>query len=529
MYTVHRVVTTAQVQTAAGNTFTSASSVSSVVSAVRNETDVGNILAPITTKTSEGDIADCVNIICDVGSNFNTPGGLAHMRNVSGSNTNNVLHSTKSTEIVNTTMANYSSKSISTCSSNVKTALSRSLQNVIPTCVYLISRIAVHMEIEGTGQCPSQVMLAAALGCEELGIANKLLAQSIFGLWMTSPLLEVQLKAHHRPYIVRVSWKNLLAKYSDGNPIDKKFDEPMIMLKRNVFFSKKDEEKIKDHRILELLYEEAKYNVLSGRYVMEPVHALMLGGIQARIELGPFNSHSHTNGYFRENQTRFLPRHVARNSSLSWLPVSRKNSAEIRLLEQFKRVPQTATTRKLMRKYLEFCWALPFYGSAYFHGQIEQPVRGIVSLISHKDNEVLIGINERGVFVIDPVESTLLIGLRYEDLSWDYAKPSAADDPQCLTCIFLQFEVMENGIQISKLMQIFSKQASMIDALISHFAEHTKKRKRSCRLEQLHDEPNPIQSNGNGILSNKLSRLTLATFDEEGRCIGQMGSISISY
>lgn len=66
--------------------------------------------------------------------------------------------------------------------------LSFTLQ-VIPTCVYLMSRIAVHMEIEGTAQCPAQVMLAAALGCEELGIANKLLAQSIFGLWMTSSLL----------------------------------------------------------------------------------------------------------------------------------------------------------------------------------------------------------------------------------------------------------------------------------------------------------------------------------------------------
>lgn len=116
---------------------------------------------------------------------------------------------------------------------------------VIPTCVYLMSRIAVHMEIEGTAQCPSQVMLAAALGCEELGIANKLLAQSIFGLWMTSALLEIQLKSHHRPYVVRVAWQQLLEKFSHGNPIEKKFDEPMIMLKRNVFFSKKDEEKIK--------------------------------------------------------------------------------------------------------------------------------------------------------------------------------------------------------------------------------------------------------------------------------------------
>lgn len=42
-------------------------------------------------------------------------------------------------------------------------------------------------------------------------------------------------------------------------------------------------------------------------------------------------------------------------------------------------------------------------------------------------------------------------------------------------------------------------------------------------------EPNPIQNSGNGVLSNKLSRLTLATFDDEGRCIGQMGSLSITY
>lgn len=42
-------------------------------------------------------------------------------------------------------------------------------------------------------------------------------------------------------------------------------------------------------------------------------------------------------------------------------------------------------------------------------------------------------------------------------------------------------------------------------------------------------EPYPIQNNGNGVLCNKLWRLTLATFDEEGRCIGQTGSLSISY
>lgn len=50
---------------------------------------------------------------------------------------------------------------------------------------------------------------------------------------------------------------------------------------------------------MELLYEEAKHYVLNGRYIMEPVHSLMLGGIQARIELGPYNPHTHTIGFFR--------------------------------------------------------------------------------------------------------------------------------------------------------------------------------------------------------------------------------------
>uniref|UniRef100_A0A1A9W2Q4 FERM domain-containing protein 8 n=1 Tax=Glossina brevipalpis TaxID=37001 RepID=A0A1A9W2Q4_9MUSC len=543
MYTVHRVVTTAQIQTAAGNTFTSSSSISSMVSAVPNEPDnLENVSSPGSAPPNAECFATSDSAACPTGilgadgnsnstnvavgnattSNLCTSPGkcLKFVLSVENREFNydfdflmltvpitNVNYSNSQAKVSDTTRTTNNNQYINTasssnvnCTNGTKTAsnsMPRPLQDVIPTCVYLMSRVAVHMEIEGTAQCPSQVMLAAALGCEELGIANKLLAQSIFGLWMTSALLDIQLKSHHRPFLVRLAWSNLLEKFSHGNPIEKKFDEPMIMLKRNVFFSKKDEEKIKDHRILELLYEEAKHNVLTGRYIMESVHSLMLGGIQARIELGPFNSHTHTISFFRENQSRFLPQHVAKNSNWSWLPVSRKNSAEVKLLEQFKRVPQTATTRKLMRKYLEFCWALPFYGAAFFHGQVEQPVRGLMSMVNHKDAEVLVAVNERGVFIIDPI--------------------------QC-------FDAVENGIQTSKLMQVFSRQAAMIDALISHFADQVRKRRQEgSTSEQFHDEPNPIQNNGNGVLCNKLSRLTLATFDEEGRCIGQMGSLSISY
>lgn len=42
--------------------------------------------------------------------------------------------------------------------------------------------------------------------------------------------------------------------------------------------------------------------------------------------------------------------------------------------------------------------------AAFFHGQVEQPVRGLMSLFQQKDIPVLIAINEKGIYVIDHVE-----------------------------------------------------------------------------------------------------------------------------
>ena len=33
-------------------------------------------------------------------------------------------------------------------------------------------------------------------------------------------------------------------------------------------------------------------------------------------------------------------------------------------------------------------------------------------------------INEHGLYVIDPANVLILLGLKHEELSWDYAKPS---------------------------------------------------------------------------------------------------------
>lgn len=53
--------------------------------------------------------------------------------------------------------------------------------------------------------------------------------------------------------------------------------------------------------MLTLLYEEAKYNILEGRYPCEIENYISLAGIQARVELGPYNPQIHTIQFFRYN------------------------------------------------------------------------------------------------------------------------------------------------------------------------------------------------------------------------------------
>uniref|UniRef100_A0A146L8J5 FERM domain-containing protein 8 n=2 Tax=Lygus hesperus TaxID=30085 RepID=A0A146L8J5_LYGHE len=402
----------------------------------------------------------------------------------------------------------------------------------------MMNEVALRMDVEDGTNSTVHELVQAIVGEEQLRIPR--VAGTIFTLWMTSGLLELQLKPHHKPLSIRAKWPILLKKYAHATESRQRRDEPILSFQRNVFFPLTQEERIKDERVLELLYAEAKYNILEGRYPCEVSQYIMLGSIQARIELGPYNPQFHTLHFFREQHGRFLPAHMRNGGWNSWLRLSGKDAPEVRLLEHYRRLPD----RKLHKKYLEFCWTLPFYGSAFFQGQIEQPVRGLTSLITHQDIPVLVGINAQGVYVINNVLCTLLVGLRYEELSWDFAKPSQEDNPDCLPCLFLQFRVVENGTHVSKILQIFSKQAVMMDALITGFVEDLKQKLASTGVDnstQIFENngdtnecmltlgPSSRKDSAHNNLINKLRKLTLATFDEEGRCIGQMGSWSFSY
>ncbi|XP_050700433.1 FERM domain-containing protein 8-like isoform X2 [Eriocheir sinensis] len=414
----------------------------------------------------------------------------------------------------------------------------------VEVCVFLHSRVAVRLRLEDGARITAQELQAMVIEEEDVALPKQ--AMEVFALWLVSPVLEIQLKPHQRALEVRRHWGELLKRFTQVpvKPQDARYAyEPKMVLRRNVFFSKRDEVKIRDAKILELLYEEAQWNMRSARYPCELSDYEMLAGIQSRLELGPYDHTTHTPSFFRRRLLDYLPEHACRLKLSDLVSFSSKSTPEIRIIEQFRSIPSNVTARKLVRKYLEFSWSLPYYGSAFFHGQIEQASRGMGSWLPRPDIPVLVTINATGVSVIDPKKSTVLLSLRYDELSWDFARPSNERIATCLPCLFLQFAVVENGRRYSKLLQIFSKQAVMMDALISTFVDELKRRAAQYPddLEghmldhgtEVDDVLVPLSTVSRkevpeSVLCNKLHRLSLATFSEDGRCVGTMGSWQFS-
>ncbi|KAG8179001.1 hypothetical protein JTE90_014004 [Oedothorax gibbosus] len=392
-------------------------------------------------------------------------------------------------------------------------------------CILLMNKVVLCVESENPSQATVQELIELILQ-DDQDLSLPPSARDVFSLWLVSPMLELQLTSFQRPYHTRQQWLTLLLKYTSATTKHLDKDEPELFLRRNVFYDKQDEMRICDMKILELLYEEAKYNILKGRYPCEIQDCDVLAGIQARLELGPFNPQIHTAEFFRSKITDYLPDYACKNR-WSFLNVSAKPGPEHRLLDRYRNISANTVRYKLLRKYMEFCWALPYYGSAMFHGQIEKPTKGLALLLDHFDKKVLIGINREGVHIIDPADHWLLLSMKFRNLSWDYA-PFKSENPDCLPCLFIQFKIPGQRARDTKLIQIFSHQANMMDKLITKFVEELKQRPSWCEdqvdnfipMPHEDDDVLPITTkrlSSESYLEEKLKRLSLTTFNELGK------------
>ncbi|XP_074786370.1 FERM domain-containing protein 8 isoform X3 [Athene noctua] len=234
-------------------------------------------------------------------------------------------------------------------------------------------------------------------------------------LWMASPLLEVQLKPHHRPLRLARQWPDLLLRLSLGSPRDIAHDEPCLQLRRNVFFPKSKELELEEEELLRLLYEEARGNLLGGRYPVDPPDGEELGALICRLRLGPFQPGRHSPRSLRPLLGELLPPPPGRGGL--WGALRRRGPRspppEEGLLQAFARTPgPQAPPAELYRTFLRRCHALPYYGCAFFPGAIERPSGGLLGRGGLRPVSVAVGLE--GVTIIDAREKAELMSALIE-------------------------------------------------------------------------------------------------------------------
>ncbi|XP_053134620.1 FERM domain-containing protein 8 isoform X2 [Hemicordylus capensis] len=345
-----------------------------------------------------------------------------------------------------------------------RSSVSSTGHRTLDVLVYLVNDRVVRLAVEGLPSVTAHELhrlVRDALRLPECAL-------EAFALWLASPLLEVQLKPKHQPYKVCRQWQELLFRFSSCSEDETLEDEPSLQFRRSVFFPKRKELQVQDEAVLQLLYEEAKYNLLEGRYPCDLADCQQLGALACRLDLGPYNPERHTAASLKG------PRLL----SGLWRRGSRLPAYEQGLLQAFRALPEEeeqqggpcgehTPLRTWGRAYLQKCHELPYYGCAFFSGEIDKPAQSFLQRSGRK--AVLVAISLEGVYILDSKEKHVLLGLRFQELSWDHTFPDEEEH-----ILWLEFDgESSEGTPVNKLLKVYSKQAELMSGLIEYCIELT--------------------------------------------------------
>ena len=401
----------------------------------------------------------------------------------------------------------------------------KTLDGAVEIVLWLRDRKGIHVNLED-GQ------LAEASDLFEIVVEQRGLppeSENVFSIWLVSPLLELRLKNHHKPFQLAQLWDDFCAVYTDSSADEISRDEPVVMFQRNVFLTLEDELKTSNEYILCLLYNEARFNVVEGRYVMNPSDYHALAGIQALIHLDLFDSRQHVLSQYRSNLTRFYPPHMYKHR-LQLLNIGRQKdppceelfmAAHRQITDTYRGVQIKQVLKDLYKQYLQICWQYSFYGSAFFEGVIEKPCHKVKkALMGCQQTEVLCAINTDGITVIDKEKPEVILAVPYEELSWNLDTNEDEDD--LIPCLLVQFLCKEDGSDITKVLQIYSRQAKLMDALID---SSVKRKLQSGSVHARHERSQYGEEEGDSYrnadfckkVSNKMDKMCLTTYTLESR------------
>ncbi|XP_010570861.1 PREDICTED: FERM domain-containing protein 8 [Haliaeetus leucocephalus] len=272
------------------------------------------------------------------------------------------------------------------------------------------------------------------------------------------PPPEVQLKPRHRPLRLVRQWPELLLRFSLGSHADIAQDEPCLQLRRNVFFPKSKELELEEEELLRLLYEEARGNLLGGRYPVDPPDGEELGALACRLRLGPFQPGHHTPQSLRCPGPPKSPH---------------SHPGKPRLPGGHTPPPHSTSAPWGPRRPGGDPASGPPPRCAFFPGAIDRPAGGLLGRGGLRPVSVAVGLE--GVTIIDPREKHVLLTLTFPELCWELVgavgqegdgavgqegdgavgqEGDAVGPPQ----LWLEFDGDHEGAPVNRLLRVFSPQ-----------------------------------------------------------------------
>nr|XP_054093772.1 krev interaction trapped protein 1 isoform X4 [Callithrix jacchus] len=251
----------------------------------------------------------------------------------------------------------------------------------------------------------------------------------------------LQLKPYHKPLQHVRDWPEILAELTN---LDPQRETPQLFLRRDVRLPLEVEKKIEDPLAILILFDEARYNLLKGFYTAPDAKLITLASLLLQIVYGNYESKKHKQGFLNEeNLKSIVPITKLKSKAPHWTN---------RILHEYKNLSTSEGVSKemhhLQRMFLQNCWEIPTYGAAFFTGQIFTKA----SPSNHKVIPVYVGVNIKGLHLLNMETKALLISLKYGCFMWQLGD---AD-----TCF--QIHSMENKMSFI----VHTKQAGLVVKLL---------------------------------------------------------------
>ncbi|KAI6189800.1 FERM domain-containing protein [Aphelenchoides bicaudatus] len=451
--------------------------------------------------------------------------------------------------------------------------------NVVDIRIFFANGKAVQLSVENGAEATVSDLLP--LMAEYLNIEEEIVNEAL-SLWLISPLFELQLSSHHIAHELHTKWPLFLRRFTVATQEEIDDDEPLLVIKRNVHLPIPVEIMYQDQyeRLTEVLYFDAKDEYMTGRYIVDIPTCIKVSALQLAIEDGPLEKNEDAFEVVHDRLAEIVPAYLLNRVKSFYLfgKIECKSGLEKQIIRQYNEVSCQYTNNYERRKaYLDLLRQLPMYGSSFFNATTDRRQSGSLVEMSKRifssgqqQVELLVGINCEYFTLMDKQKNELLLTRFISDCSW-FSGDQAKDHDEDIPSFFIHFpddtaltedgsspstpsnEQIPQPVLVSRLLQIFSKQAVLMQNLMDMFYD-----KSECELgstEELHPASSPeseihsplhnqlatnnstvskssksttksdVPSPTPSIQSSKLSKLCMATLDENGRCVEAQGTL----